>query len=157
MKEQIIQIPDTFEVKEIKDGKIILVEKKKKLTYNDIARALFANKEGFFITQNVIEKGFIPKKFAFGHNCTSQKQAEKLTATNQLMNVAKYLNGDWQPNWNNRFEYKYYITITSNEIIVDYLFTVNSDIVYFKSEELAKKAIDILGEAVIKLAFCTDY
>lgn len=28
MKEQIIQLPDNLEVKEIKDGKIILVEKK---------------------------------------------------------------------------------------------------------------------------------
>ena len=38
MKEQIIQIPDTLEIKEIKDGKIILVEKEKKLTYGDVAK-----------------------------------------------------------------------------------------------------------------------
>lgn len=30
-------------------------------------------------------------------------------------------------------------------------------LVYFKSEEIAQKAVAILGEEVIKLALCTDY
>ena len=48
MKEQVIQIPDTLEVKEIKDGKIILIEKENKLTYEDIAKKHVLLLKSFF-------------------------------------------------------------------------------------------------------------
>ena len=73
------------------------------------------------------------------------------------MNVAKYLNKDWQSNWDNINQHKYCIYIYNN-IITASRVTINySNIVYFKSEELAKQAIDILGEETIKLTLCTDW
>ena len=95
MKEQIIQIPDTLEIKEIKDGKIILVEKEKKLTYEDIAEELFS-KPVFYIGANgdIEPAGNLSNYVTNLNNCTSKRQAEKLLAINKLMNVAKYLNGD---------------------------------------------------------------
>jgi hypothetical protein len=161
MKEQIIQLPNNFEVKEIKDGKIILVEKEKKLTYEDIAEKLF---DTDFNTFRIgIDGEIINYKCLLHHNCptncTSRKQAQKLLATNKLMNVAKYLNGDWQPDWKNGDENKYYIeneTLT-NSLRVNYTNLLNHYILYFKSEELAEQAIEILGEETIKLALCTDY
>ena len=137
MKEQVIQLPDNLEVKEIKDGKIILVEKKKKLTYEDIAKKL---------------------NYVIPLNCTSNKQTWKLFAINRLMNVAKYLNGDWQPDWDNKTSSKYYIRIDSRGII--YVTCIITDVcgdIYFKSKKLAQQAIEILGEETIRLALCTDY
>lgn len=76
------------------------------------------------------------------------------------MNVAKYLNGDWQPNWNNDKEYKYYIYLKScynYDVSIDCACSYTYSIVHFKSEELAQQAIDILGKETIKLALCTDW
>lgn len=162
MKEQIIQIPDTFEIKEIKDGKIILVEKEKKLTYEDIARKLFPdNKTHYYFNGGAEINTIFNREFNYTckNNANSRKQLEKLLAINMLMNVAKYLNDGWQPDWNKEDEGKYYIQIEniSKNLGIDCTGLFNSNIVYFKSEELAEQAIEILGEETIKLALCTDY
>ena len=160
MKEQIIQIPDNFEIKEIKDNKIILVEKEKKLTYEDVAKSLFSKPSFYMDSCGNIESSESLTNYANdSNNCTSRKQAQKLLAINKLMNVAKYLNGDWQPDWKDGDENKYYIeneTLT-NSLRINYTNLLNHYILYFKSEELAQQAIEILGEETIKLALCTDY
>ena len=158
MKEQIIQIPDTLEVKEIKDGKIILVEKEK-LTYEDIAKELFGDEKAYYICSS----GIIGTAHCIQNapvNCTSVKQAEKLLAINKVMNTAKYLNGNWQPDWENMNEIKYTIAYDNDNDRITFNITsisYNWSIVYFKSEELAKQAVEILGEETIRLALCTDY
>ena len=91
------------------------------------------------------------------NNCTSEKQAKKLLAINKLMNVAKYLNGDWQPNWNDVYEKKWYIFIEDKQIKINNTYRLQCNDIYFKSQELAEQAIEILGEETIKLALCTDY
>lgn len=157
MKEQIIQLPDNLEVKEIKDGKIILIEKEKKLTYEDIAKKLFADKKAFYIDTHEIAEDKIGEFCAQeSNNCTSRKQAEKLLAINKLMNVAKYLNEDWQPDWNN-IGAKYCININNDKIEIDFVSTKCYGDIYFRSKELAEQAIEILGEKTIRLALCTDY
>lgn len=90
--------------------------------------------------------------------CTSKKQAEKLIAINKLMNVAKYLNGDWCPNWNEGNP-KYFISIDhyKNIIAVDCNIDYAYNTIYFKSKELAQQAIEILGEETIKTALSTDW
>lgn len=163
MKEQIIQLPDNFEVKEIKDGKIILVEKEKKPTYEDIAEKLFKGKHSYFIDNNgTIVETDICNCFQvnYSNNCTSRRQAEKLLAINKLMNVAKYLNDGWQPNWNNGTrDSKYYIYYSNwyDQLSVNSTYGVKSQSIYFKTKELAEQAIKILGEETIRLALCTDY
>lgn len=160
MKEQIIQIPDTLKVKEIKDGMIILVEKEKKLTYNDIINNLFTlGGDLYYIDMygSPIHGTFRGYTTFDGNIFKSKKQVEKLIAINMLMNVAKYLNKNWKPNWNNEQECKYYITIHDNTIEVESISVLRCIEVYFKSKELAKQAIEILGEETVKLALCTDY
>lgn len=159
MKEQIIQLPDNLEVKEIKDGKIILVEKEKKLTYEDVARKLFGNRE---YIHYIGEYGDIfktkGKRIYDLNNCTSSKQAQKLIAINKLMNVAKNLNGDWQPDWLNENMAKYFIYLnTKEDINIDFWVSIHYSSICFKTKELAQQAIEILGEETIKLALCTDY
>lgn len=162
MKEQIIQIPDTLEIKEIKDGKIILVEKEKKPTYFDVINNLctmneelyYIDKYGFPTRENFNEFGI-----SNGNIFKSKRQAQKLLAINMLINTAKYLNGDWHPKWNrDSDEEKYYIKLcVPDSLHIDYAFNSCCTNVYFKSRELAKQAVKILGEETIRLALCTDY
>ena len=133
MKQIIITVPDNCELKQ--DGNnYTIFEKEKKVTYEDIRKELSSE--------------------------SHIKQCKKLRAINQLMYVAKYLNGDWQPNWNNYNECKYYI-YCDNDLCSRLRITCNTlethNAVYFKSKELAQQAIEILGEETIKLALCTDY
>lgn len=155
MKQITITVPDNCELKQ--DGNIYtIVEKEKKLTYENIAKELFGDEKAYYICSS----GSIGTAHCIPNapvNCTSLKQAEKLLAINKLMNVAKYLNGDWQPDWNDVYEEKWYITIGYDEIMVDCVYAAKHLDIYFKSREVAKQAIEILGEEIIKLALCTDY
>lgn len=131
----------------------------KKLTYDDIAKELFNDKYTYsFCSNGEIINTY--RYFAYVDNCTSEKQAKKLLAINQLMNVAKYLNKDWEPNWKNDKEYKYWIGVKecyNKELYIEHSSSYAFGIVYFKSAELTQQAIDILGEETIRLALCTDY
>lgn len=132
---------------------------KKGLTYKDIARELFDSKDVWRIEGYNIAKYNKPSTWDCTINCTSKKQIEKLLAINKLMNIAKYLNGNWKPNWDNIEEDKFYIRYNqaSHTLQVGTASILYSDIVYFKSEKLAQQAIEILGEETVKLALSTDW
>lgn len=131
---------------------------KKKLTYENVAEELFYNEDVWRFENYAVNKYTKVVNWHYCTNCTSEKQAQKLRAINQLMNVAKYLNGGWQPNWNSTYEEnKYYLRICNRKIEIGCATIYISDIVYFKSKELAQQAIGILGEETIKLALCTDW
>lgn len=163
MKQITITVPDNCELKQ--DGNTYTVvekEKEKKLTYDDIARKLFCkdNLVAFIdvngIINDVVNLNFTDDDIIAPNSCTSKKQAEKLLAINKLMNVAKYLNGDWQPDWN-RPDEKYFILSDNSVLTIQSVSSIQCLDIYFKSEELAEQAIEILGEETIKLALCTDY
>lgn len=133
----------------------------KQLTYFDIAKELFSNNATYYTdSYGEIESspiGLADSKADNLNNCTSQKQAEKLLAINKLMNVAKYLNGDWKPNYS-EYEKKYRFRIRdTGELDVTYNDAFVESFVYFKSEELAQQAIEILGEETIKLTLSIDW
>lgn len=135
---------------------------KKKLTYDDIAKELFKNKKTYYTDDfcniraiKAINDADI--NYYDVNNCTSKKQLKKLLAINQLMNIAKYLNGDWKPNWFDDKESKYYIFIYNGKIDISNTALSSCLEVYFKSKELTQQAIEILGEETIKLALCTDW
>lgn len=153
-----IEIPEGYEVDKEKSTfeKIVF---KLQMCYRSIAQELFKNnKTKYFInTRGCIEDTKISDCFWDLNVCTSEKQAKKLLAINQLMNVAKYLNGDWQPNWEEDNDSKFYIALELNKIRILESWVSNTALVYFKTEKLAQKAIDILGEETIKLALSTDW
>ena len=68
----------------------------------------------------------------------------KLKAIEQLMNIAKYYNKDWKPNWDNSKEKKYLIESDSyvGKFFVDYDLTMNLGGIYFKNREDAQSVID---------------
>lgn len=161
MKQIIIKVPDNCELKQV-GNTYTIVEKEKKLTYDDVARKLFSDNDiHYYIDSSALINTIVNGEFNYicKNNANSKKQLEKLLAINMLMNVAKYLNDGWQPNWSKEEEGKYYIQIenVSKNLSIDCTGLFNIAIVYFKSEELAEQAIEILGEETIKLALCTNY
>lgn len=67
----------------------------------------------------------------------------KIEAIQKLMCIAKFYNGDWEPEWNNCNEDKYYIyyRYTIDEYVVSTDFTEVSNIVYFKNDVDAQAVI----------------
>lgn len=104
----VIETPDGMEA--YLEGNVVKFKPiEKKLTYDDIAKELFLNKDIVFSDCQGLPARTISDYSTYNHvnNCTSKRQAQKLVIINQLMNIAKYLNNDWQPNWHNDKEYKY--------------------------------------------------
>ena len=69
---------------------------------------------------------------------------KKLKAIAQLMNIAKYYNGDWKPSWRNSDEYKYCIMYNSinNTYAIDYNWNYTRNSIYFRNK---KDAIAIIN------------
>lgn len=154
-KEFKIEIPKGYEVdkENYTFEKIVFKKVEEKLTYEKIAEKLFKFETHYYIDSN----GVIRKNSA-GWKCpnaapTSQ-QLEKLLALNKLMNVAHYLNDGWEPDWNDGGQEKFYIYYNSavKTLNVSANFYYNGGVVYFKSKEIAKQAIQILSEDIVKLA-----
>ena len=68
------------------------------------------------------------------------------------MNVAKYLNNDWEPDWNDEFEDKFYIYYSLEKLLLCSKQRANHGCVAFESKELALQAIEILGKEEVKKA-----
>lgn len=130
---------------------------KKKITYQDVKEKLFPEshpsfyfgKEGAIVQTFNIK--YLSKELLLA---TSQRQLQQIRALNKLMNVAKYLNGDWEPDFTNTNFHKFYISYDSDKKKLTIWFKqyMNDGSVYFKSDELARQAIEILGEEEVKKA-----
>ena len=121
-----INIPDGMEIdvenSDLKTG--IIKFKKKELRYEDIENSLDleGNRTGIPVDDN---------------------NAFKLRATDRLMNIARYYNGDWKPDWNS-VESKYYIIYCNRSqcYTTDYKTLIDVNTVYFKCEKDAQAVID---------------
>lgn len=128
-------------------------------TYKEVEDKLFldVNKEYFINAQSSYKNSIFNRKEIRFIQCCSDKQLEKIISIAKLMNVAKYLNWNWQPDWDNEDELKYFINKNRVGIYVSRNNCNNFSIVYFKTKESAQQAIDILGEETIRLALSTDW
>ena len=156
-KELKIEAPEGYEVDwdNFSEDTIRFKPIKKKIKYYDIAKKLFLNKITYFISvDGKISSYLLKENPSIANNATSKQQLEQLLALNKLMNVAKYLNGNWKPNWNNYNTTKWFIFFDHDkkEIQTRSWYIINPGCVYFKSEELALQAIEILGEEEVKRA-----
>ena len=113
-----IDIPEGMEIDlENSDlAKGIVKFKKKDITYENVEDAL-----------------------KLGKNCKSiiinESNASKLVALSKLMNIAKYYNKDWKPDWNNSDKSKYYIRYNTGTYAVDCNYTYNYGNIFFKNKE----------------------
>jgi hypothetical protein len=73
---------------------------------------------------------------------TSQKQYAML----KLQYIADQLNGEWVPDWDDGKEKKWYIYYNNTNFYIDANNNFNQLKIYFKSEELAQKALELMGD-----------
>ena len=131
---------------------------KKKITYYDVCRELFLHEPSWRLLETGVIVYAAISDSAISYSmltAPSSKQLEQLLALNKLMNVAKYLNGDWEPDWNNSRETKWCLFCDHNnnkKIVTSTWQTSHYGCVHFKSKELAYQAIEILGEEEVKKA-----
>jgi hypothetical protein len=128
---------------------------KKKITYKDVKEKLFSDKEHYVEYSGTINSSKTTRYH--GENiiiATSIQQIEQILALNKLMNVAKYLNSDWEPDWHSSKETKWCLFFDNckHKITTSTWQTSHYGCVHFKSEELALQAIEILGEEEVKRA-----
>lgn len=67
---------------------------------------------------------------------------DKILAISQLINIAKYYNGDWKPDWNNLNDCKYHIICNNGAYAVDYSYIYIYSSIYFKNKEDAIAVIN---------------
>ena len=121
-----IDIPEGMEI-DLENSNLakgIVKFKKKDITYENVEDAL-----------------------KLGKNCKSiiinESNASKLVALSKLMNIAKYYNGDWKPDWYS-YASKFSISFnhTSRKYIIDSSDCKTSGNVLFKKSEDAQAVID---------------
>lgn len=127
------------------------------ITYDDICKKLFLHKRTYWVYSKKIENnvsGYITYNDL--SNCTSAAQAKRLAAFNKLQNIAKYLNDGWKPkfdvnqqNWN--------IVKDNDTFIAMHTTSISKACVYFKSEDLTKEAIRLMGKESLNDLFSTDW
>lgn len=120
-----IDIPEGMEIDlENSDlAKGIVKFKKKDITYEDILQSYATDFGGIRVPNHCIDK---------------------ILAISQLMNIAKYYNGDWKPNWRSLMEPKYYIyyNTRSNIYGVANASSTNYSNIYFRLDKDAQAVID---------------
>ncbi len=146
-------VPRGYEIDEGRSSYNRIVFKPINKTYDDIAANLFAGNVRYYQNDGEIySDASNTSSFKLPGNACSELQVRKLIAINKLMNVAKYLNGDWQLDFDNLRQRKFWIVNISNTVSVVISRDINYGTVCFRGEQLAYRAINILGEDVIRLA-----
>ena len=121
-----IEIPEGMKIdaenSDLVNG-IIKFKKKQDITYSDV--------------YNELNDTDISVNTYFGNEI-------KLKALVKLMNIAKYYNNDWQPNWSNSKENKYCIKFDyhKDRFYVDYNNSIGAGDVFFKNSEDARTVIN---------------
>lgn len=129
---------------EIKDNKLII----------DIPQGMEIDTENSNLAEGIIK--FKPKCIIYDDIFNSfdsiacinvavhNDNINKLRAIAQLMNIAKYYNGDWKPNWNSHEESKYYIYYNHKEgrYKVNSTTRINWGDVYFRFRDNAELVIN---------------
>lgn len=129
----------------------------KSITYDDILKELFLDKIASCVCRTKIYTATIGVvNYNDQNNCTTEAQAKRLLAFNKLMNIAKYLNGDWKPNFDGDHG-NWNICKDGDTLLATYTRNVNKANVYFKSKDLAYEAIRLMGEDSLNDLFSTDW
>ena len=126
------------------------------ITYDDICKELFFGKTAYWVHDNKIKEDVVRYSYNDIDNYISLAQAKRTLAFNKLQNIAKYLNDGWKPNFNGN-QKNWNIIKDDDTFVVMFTTTANKACVYFKSENLTKEAIRIMGEESLNDLFSTDW
>lgn len=165
-----LPIPDNLQVFISEDGKPMIRKKiegdkkpapdaaeGKPITYDDICRKLFFRKDAWFLNHDTIDSWVRTlSNYRDFYNCTSEAQVKRMIAFNKLQNIAKYLNGDWKPDFDGNHK-NWGINKDGDTFIPLYTKTLNKANTYFKNANLAYEAIRLMGEDSLNDLFSTDW
>lgn len=162
-------IPDNLQFFFAEDGKLMVRQKiegeaeapskeeEKPITYDDICKKLFFKNKIYWAYKDGIDSDMAsPSNYKDVDNCTSEAQVKRLIAFNKLMNIAKFLNGDWKPDFYGDHE-NWNICKDGDTFVAMYTKTLDKASVYFKNAELANEAIRLIGEESLNDLFSTDW
>lgn len=95
----------------------------------------------------------------YPYNAFAPGQITKVENINKLLNVHRYLEGDWTPDWTNTRQKKYFLYLTSKgDVNVSFIAdSGHCAPCYFSTEGNAVMAHKILGDLNVKLALGTEY
>lgn len=157
-------IPDGLSFFFNEEGKLMVHKKQEqetapdtKNTYDDICKELFFEKDTYWIHDNKIKNGVVRCSYNDIDNYTSLAQAKRTIAFNKLQNIAKYLNDGWKPNFTNATQNWFITQKRDGRYKAMFSYTNNFGAVWFKSEDLTKEAIRIMGEESLNDLFSTDW
>lgn len=164
MRENTITFPDGSKL-ELSEESYNKLYEKANIGYDEVANILFTKHRCPYFIDNAGKIKFYSPIDTMNNknNSVTKEQLESLLELNKLANVAKYLNDDWLPVWNKKYHnYFIYIGYDNNLNIhgiesIDGYANAKTSSVYFKSEELAKQAIKILGEESIRKALILNH
>lgn len=125
-------------------------------TFEEIMKSLFYNQTAWFVDMFGKIKSNRTTLFADRNNCTSQEHINKWLCINDLINISKFYNQNWSPDWSNREERKYAIAVTNIAGQQFGVVEVTDNIcgfVVFKSYEEAQKAMTTLGKEKLHQIF----
>lgn len=161
--------PDNFQFFFSEDGRLMVRKKiegeaetpddkeDKPITYDDVLKELYYGKTAYWVGGTRISYA-ITNENSYNdiNNCASEAQCKRMVAFNKLQNIAKYLNKGWKPD----FTYSSLYTICK-DCTGKYSFLTNctyqAGAIYFKTEELAREAIRLMGEASLNELFNEDW
>ena len=164
-------IPDNLQFFFAEDGKLMVrqkiegdekpsdAEEGKPITYDDICKELFLDKNAYWVS---CQNGISQEVQTLSHykdavNCITPAQAKRYAAFNKLQNIAKYLNKGWKPNFTDGTRNWLISKIRNEEYKAMFSFSDNCGIVYFKSKCLVNEAIRLMGKESLNDLFSTDW
>ena len=166
-----LPVPDNLQVFISEDGKPMIRKKiegdekktpddkeDKPITYDDIIKELYLEKTAYWFRgkDDIGEGKQDYASYEDAVNSTTPAQAKRYAAFNKLQNIAKYLNGDWKPDFDREHK-NWNICKKGDTFIALYDMTMNKASVYFKNEYLVKEAIRLMGEDSLNDLFSTDW
>lgn len=167
-----LPVPDNLQVFISEDGKPMVRkkiegdEKKtpddkegKPITYDDICKDLFYNKDAYYLDESNKVSSWVMTSSNYNDfdNCTSIAQTKRMIAFNKLQNIAKYLNKGWKPDFTNGTQKWFIAEQHFGEYQAKFTYSGNYGFVYFKSEDLVLEAIRLMGEDSLNDLFSTDW
>lgn len=162
-------VPDNLQFFFAEDGKLMVRQKiegdenptdageGKPITYDDICDKFFLNKRTYWLDNKKINHIYSNENnYNDLNNCTSMAHAKRVAAFIKLQNIAKYLNKGWKPKFNYNKK-NWCICKEEEDFVPRYNQLTNDGSVYFKSQELTKEAIRLMGEDSLNDLFSTNW
>lgn len=170
-----IPVPEGFQIFISEDGKPMIRKKveddgehKKKFTqlaYYKLAKELYQGCNTYYWNVNTDNEYEAIDTYECNaadydslFNCHTEAQVKRLMAFNKLQNIATYLNEGWKADFKDDSD-KYFIYLDGVNKTYNVAYNIHCmDCgVQFKTAELAKKAIDIMGESSLADLFNTNW